>query len=121
MIGRAIISLLCAGTLLLGGSISAVGQVKQSAADIQKFGVYPIAYRELITRWLEDQLIDPASAIFEWPSEPKRVVIKGRDDKTFAVWRVDFKINSRNKFGTYTGKQARHVYIRNAEVFTLPQ
>lgn len=120
MIGRALVSLLCAGTLLLGGGISAVGQVKQSTADIQKFGVYPIAYQELITRWMAEQLIDPASAKFEWTSEPRRVVIKGRDGKTFAGWRVDFKVNSRNKFGMYTGKRARHVYIKNAQVFTLP-
>ncbi len=87
---------------------------------MQKFGVYPIAYQELITRWLAEQLIDSASAKIEWPSEPKRVVIKGRNN-TFSGWRVDFKINSRNRFGAYTGKQTRHVYIRNAEVFALPQ
>ncbi len=120
MIGRALVSLLCAGTLLLGGSICAVGQVQQSKADVEKFGVYPIAYQVLITRWLEEQLIDPASAKIEWPSEPKRVSVKGKDGKTFVGFRVDFKINSRNKFGMYTGKQLRHVYIRNAEVFALP-
>jgi hypothetical protein len=86
-----------------------------SAANEEKYGVYPIAYREIITRWLGTQLLDPASAQLEW-TDPKRVELKGRDGEVFYGYVVEFKVNARNKFGTYTGKQARKVYIRNGEV-----
>ena len=92
------------------------GPQNQTAAETEKYGVYPIAYRELITRWLGEQLIDPASAQIEWLDEPKAVVVKARDGSPFAGYVVDFKVNSRNKFGMYTGKQARRVYIRSGEI-----
>ncbi len=84
--------------------------------DEKKYGVYPIAWRELITRWLETELLDAASARIEWLGEPKPIAIKGRDGQPFYGYVVDFKVNSRNKFGMYTGFQTRRVYIRNGEV-----
>ncbi len=87
-----------------------------SKADEAKFGIYPIAYKELVIRWLETQLLDPASAQIEWEAEPTPVEIKGRDGQPFAGYVVDFKVNSRNQFGSYTGKQVRRVYIRNGEI-----
>ncbi|MDQ6654818.1 MAG: hypothetical protein M3Y80_03270, partial [Verrucomicrobiota bacterium] len=81
-----------------------------------KYGIYPIAWKEIITRWLGKQLIDPASAQIEWTKEPTPVQIKSRDGEPFYGYSVEFKVNSRNKFGTYTGKQSHHVYIRNGEV-----
>jgi hypothetical protein len=86
------------------------------AAEKEKYGVYPIAYRELVTRWLETQLLDPASAQIEFLTEPKPVEVKGRDGEMFYGYSVEFTVNSRNKFGMYTGKQARRAYIRNGEV-----
>ncbi|MEP6820827.1 MAG: hypothetical protein ABI946_00595 [Chthoniobacterales bacterium] len=116
------VALLASCTVLLFGAIpSALAEGKQTKADEERFGIYPIAYQELIPRWMEEKLVDPKSALYEWVGEPKRVTLKGKEGKTLACWRVDFKVNSRNRFGAYTGKQARHVYIRNAEVFTLPQ
>jgi hypothetical protein len=94
-----------------GATKPAVPQV-----DEKKYGVYPIAWRELITRWLETELLDAASARIEWLGEPKPIAIKGRDGQPFYGYVVDFKVNSRNKFGMYTGFQTRRVYIRNGEV-----
>ena len=116
MTARAIGILLCSAALLLG-SIPLRAQTPAPAAAQEKtYGVYPIAYRELITRWLGEQLIDPASAQIEWGDEPKAVVVKSRDGESFAGYVIDFKVNSRNKFGMYTGKQARRVYIRDGEI-----
>ena len=84
--------------------------------DEAKYGVYPIAWREIIMRWLETQLLDAASAKIEWLGDPKPIEIKGRDGLPFFGYVVDFKVNSRNKFGMYTGFQARRVYIKNGEV-----
>ncbi len=118
MIGRTLVLLVCAVALLLGTIPAVAAPPKQTAADIEKFGVYPIAYKELITRWLGEQLIDPASAEIEWLGEPQRVTAKMRGKETFAGYMVDFKVNSRNKFGMYTGKQARRVYIRSGEIIS---
>ena len=84
--------------------------------DEKKYGSYPIAYRELITRWLQTELVDPATAKIEWLGEPKTIEMKGSDGRMFVGFVVDFKVNARNKFGTYTGFQTRRVYIRNGEV-----
>lgn len=115
MTDRILALLLCSAALFFG-TVPAGAQKTQTVAEIEKYGVYPIAYRELIQRWLEEQLIDPSSAQIEWVEEPRPVVITGRDGQPFAGFVVDFKVNSRNKFGMYTGKQARRVYIRNGQV-----
>ena len=82
--------------------------------DSPKYGVYPVAYRELITRWLNDRLVDPASAKLEF-SEPVAAEVTQKGVKA-AGYSVDFRVNSRNKFGTYTGFQKHRVLIRNGEI-----
>ena len=84
--------------------------------DEKKYGVYPIAYREIITRWLETELLDASTAKIEWLGGPKLIDLKGHDGQMFYGFVVDFKVNARNKFGMYTGFQTRRVYIRNGEV-----
>ncbi len=109
---------LCSAALVLGG-LSAHAQDKEPSKRAEfeaKYGIYPIAYRELIMRWLGEQLIDPASAEVEWIEEPKAVVVNMPGKPPFAGYKIDFKVNSRNKFGMYTGKQGRRVYIRNGTV-----
>lgn len=76
--------------------------------------MFPIAYRELITRWLQERLTDPASAKIEW-TEPRAAEIREKNVKA-SGYTVDFRINSRNKFGTYTGFQKHRVLIRNGEI-----
>ena len=111
MIRLIVITLVSAVALSLETAPASVPRV-----DEAKYGVYPIAYREIITRWLETQLLDAPSAKIEWLGEPQPIEIKGRDGLPFAGYVVDFKVNSRNKFGMYTGFQTRRVYIRNGEV-----
>ena len=47
-------------------------QVLPPAADAKVYGEYPIAYKETITKWMAERLTDPASAVYEWTSEPKQ-------------------------------------------------
>ncbi|MGI8821369.1 MAG: hypothetical protein ACR2ID_10965 [Chthoniobacterales bacterium] len=112
------LTLLCCSALFLSAArtVGAQEPTAAPAVDEAKYGVYPIAWKEIITRWLDKQLIDPASAQIEWTSEPKPIEIKGRDGELFFGYVVEFKVNSRNKFGTYTGKQSRRVYLRNGNV-----
>ena len=84
--------------------------------DQAKYGVYPIAFRELVMRYLEKQLLDAGSAKIEWLGDPQPIEMKGSDNEMFLGYVVDFKVNSRNMFGTYTGMQTRRVYIRDGEV-----
>ena len=82
--------------------------------DHPKYGVYPIGYREIITRWLEERLTDPASAKLEF-GEPVAGEVKQKNVRA-SGYRVEFKVNSRNKFGMYTGFQRYQVLIRNGEI-----
>jgi hypothetical protein len=116
MIRVVIASVMCAVALVSSAPPLQAQPKVVPAAEKEKYGVYPIAYRELVTRWLETQLIDPQSALIEWSGEPKPVEVKGRNGTVFYGYAVEFTVNSRNRFGTYTGKQARRAYIRNGEV-----
>ena len=82
--------------------------------DSPKYGVYPIGYREIITRWLSERLTDPASAKVEF-GEPVAGEVKQKNVRA-SGYRVEFKVNSRNKFGMYTGFQRYQVLIRNGEI-----
>ena len=83
----------------------------------EKYGVYPIAYREIITKWLGERLLDAGTAKIEfW--EPKPVSVRAKGGQTFLGYSVDFRVNSRNKFGMYTGFQKYRVLIRNGEILS---
>ena len=87
-----------------------------TAADPKIYGEYPIAYQEIITRWLETKLADPPSAVIEWPDAPKPGEYKTLKGQRYVGYVIDFKVNARNQFGAYTGKQKYRVVIRNGEV-----
>lgn len=82
--------------------------------DSPKFGVYPIAYREIITKWLSDRLLDPSTAKLEF-GEPQAGEIKTKAGRA-SGYSVEFRVNSRNKFGMYTGFQKFRVLIKNGEI-----
>ena len=82
--------------------------------DSPKYGVYPIAYREIITRWLQERLLDASTAQLEF-TEPTAAEIKTKAGRA-SGYSVDFRVNSRNKFGMYTGWQKYRVLMRNGEI-----
>ncbi|MFN2476876.1 MAG: hypothetical protein ABR526_11125 [Chthoniobacterales bacterium] len=86
------------------------------AGDAKVYGEYPIAYQEIITRWLGTKLADPASAVIEWPDAPKPGEYVTLKRQRFVGYVVDFKVNARNAFGAYTGKQKYRAVIRNGDV-----
>lgn len=99
--------------LLASGSVFAQPPAK-IPPDSPLYGVYPIAYREIITRFLEDRFYDAASAKVEW-GEPQAGEMKTPEAK-LAGYMVGFKINARNKFGMYTGFQKYQVLLKNGEI-----
>ena len=108
----------CLAVLLVSASPSAAQTSlppgATSPANEAKFGVYPIAYREIITRWLGERLVDAASAKIEM-DEPKPVQMKTKQGQ-ITGYAVDIRVNSRNKFGMYTGFQKWRLLLRNGEI-----
>jgi hypothetical protein len=110
---KASVLLIC--TLLVG--VYAVWNLSADtkSADTERYGPYPTNYNEIVTKWLETQLIDAESAHIEWNGEPKPANL-GTNDKPLYGYLVNFKINARNRFGTYTGMQSHGVLIRDGKV-----
>src|SRR5450755_427165 len=106
---------------LVGSSISFAEdrteiEVIPATGDPKVYGEYPMAYREIIERWLETKLADAKSAVIDWAQAPKPGDYKTQKGERFVGYVVDFKVNARNQFGTYTGKQKYRVVIRNGDV-----
>lgn len=93
---------------------AATAPEKPIPPDSPKYGVYPAGYQAIITRWLSERLVDPASAKVEF-SEPVAGEVRQKNVKA-SGYRVEFRVNSRNKFGQYTGFQKHAVLIRNGEI-----
>jgi hypothetical protein len=78
-------------------------------------GPYPKNYKEIVWNWMQGVLLDADSARIEWQGEPKPADL-GKDGQHLYGWLVEFNVNSRNRFGTYTGKQAHGALIRDNQV-----
>jgi hypothetical protein len=103
-----------AGSLL--GAETEIEVVPSPAADAKVYGEYPMAYKEIITRWMNGRLVDPASAVFEWVGQPRPGKHSPSKGPKVVGYIVDFKVNARNQFGGATGKQKYQVVIRNGEI-----
>lgn len=85
--------------------------------DPAVYGEYPKNYQQIITNWLAETLADPASANIEWMGLPKPSdVIDKKKKKRLVGYLVEFKVNSRNRFGAYTGMQKKSVLLRDGKV-----
>ncbi len=91
-------------------------EVVPETGDPKTYGQYPMAYKEIVTRWLATKLLDAPSAVIDWVDVPKPGEYKTQKGERFVGYVVDFKVNSRNRFGGYTGKQRYRTVIRNGEV-----
>ena len=78
-------------------------------------GPYPKLYKEIIWNWMQSSLVDANSAKIEWQGEPTCTDM-GKNGEHLYGWLVNFTVNSRNRFGSYTGKQKHGALIRNGEV-----
>jgi hypothetical protein len=95
---------------------SPAATIPPTAGDPKVYGQYPLGYQAIVTRWLETKLADPASAAIEWTNEPRAGEYKTQKGERHVGYVVDFKVNARNQFGAYTGKQRYRVVIKNGEV-----
>jgi hypothetical protein len=86
-------------------------------ADPAVYGAYPKNFQEIINKWLAEVLADPASANVEWlgPPTPADTIDK-KKKRRLVGYLVEFKVNSRNRFGAYTGMQKKSVIIRDGKI-----
>ena len=110
---KAHVLLIC--TLFMGVCAVRNLSAQTQPADMERYGPYPTTYKEIVMKWLETQLIDAESARIEWNGEPKPADL-GTKDKPLYGYLVNFKVNARNRFGTYTGMQSHGVLIRDGQV-----
>ena len=87
-----------------------------ASANTELYGQYPLGYKAIITQWLQKRLIDPASAVTEFITEPKPTELPGKNGERLFGYLVEFRVNSRNQFGGYTGMQKHGALILNGEV-----
>ncbi|HKR54471.1 MAG TPA: hypothetical protein VJR93_09005 [Chthoniobacterales bacterium] len=78
-------------------------------------GPYPKNYKEIVWNWLQGTLLDADSAKIEWQGDPKPADL-GKNGEHIYGWLVEFRVNSRNRFGQYTGKQSHGALIRDDQV-----
>ena len=91
--------------------------VMEVGADVKLHGPYPTNYQEIITNWLQTVLIDAPSAEIEWLTVPKAGTMPEKQNgNPLFGYLVEFKLNSRNRFGALTGKQRKTVLIRDGQV-----
>jgi hypothetical protein len=91
--------------------VSALAQNVESALC----GPYPKNYKEIVWNWLQGTLLDADSAKIEWQGDPKPADL-GKNGEHIYGWLVEFRVNSRNRFGQYTGKQSHGALIRDNQV-----
>jgi hypothetical protein len=83
------------------------------------YGEYPTRYKGIVMDWLYQHLNDPLSAKVEWLSEPKKGDLPDARGRKIYGYLVLFSVNSRNKFGTYTGKQTHGALIRDGVIMQV--
>ena len=96
-------------------AVSRLSAADEAPADPALCGPVPKLYKEVVWNWMQASLVDANSAKIEWEAEPKPVDL-GKDGQHVYGWLVNFKVNARNKFGLYTGKQAHSAVIRDGHV-----
>lgn len=103
-----------AAILFFIGSVVVLAQ-QGSPVDTALYGPYPASYKEIIMKWLNEQLVDAASARIEWQGDPQPADL-GRNGEHLYGYLVQFRVDARNRFGAYTGKQQHGALIKNGEV-----
>ena len=104
----------CAAILFLIGNLFGQAQ-SPSPADPALYGPYPTNYKEIVTTWLNQQLVDAASAQIDWQGDPTPADL-GKNGQHLYGYLVQFKVNARNRFGAYTGKQQHGALIKDGKV-----
>jgi hypothetical protein len=113
---KTVVLLVALGFCALSSASAQTGNL-DVGADAKLHGPFPTNYQEIITNWLQTVLVDAPSAQIEWVTTPKpgSMPEKKHGNPLFG-YLVEFKLNSRNRFGAYTGMQKKTVLIHDGQV-----
>ena len=115
-------ALICSAALLAGCiSVPEPTVLHMSELRNKDFGRYPDNYQAIIKRRLAETLIDPDSAKIAGFTPPRKYLRVYQDFKTqrltyYPSYAVCVRINSKNRYGGYTGWQDHVYFIRNGEI-----
>src|SRR5438552_18269931 len=93
----------CGTILFLVGDLFGQGQ-QPSPADATLYGPYPTNYKEIVMKWLNDQLVDAGSARIEWSGDPTPVDL-GRNGQHIYGYLARFNVCALNRLGVHLGLQ----------------
>jgi hypothetical protein len=114
---KPLVLLLLLACASLGGLRAEETEIEIVPADPTVYGEFPKNYQEIVTQWLATTLVDAPSAKVEWVAGPKPGSLpEKKDGKALFGYLVEIRVNSRNRFGTYTGFQKHSVLIRDGHV-----
>lgn len=105
----------CAAILFLVDNLFGQAQPSPPPADPALYGAYPTNYKEIVMAWLNQQLLDAATARIDWTGDPKPADL-GKNGQHLYGYVVTFDVNARNRFGGYTGKQKHGALIKDGQV-----
>lgn len=100
---------------VLAASVACAATSETPVADASLCGPFPKQYKEIIWIWMQSALVDANSAKIEWEGEPQCSDL-GQKSQHLYGWLVKFKVNARNRFGAYTGKQSHAALIRDGKI-----
>ena len=113
---KTVVLLIVLGFCAVGGLSAQTGTL-EVGADPKLHGAYPTNYQEIITNWLQTVLLDAPSAQIEWTGPPKPGTMpEKKGGGPLFGYLVEFKVNSRNRFGAYTGMQKKTVLIHDGQI-----
>ncbi|MBA3961094.1 MAG: hypothetical protein H0X40_04225 [Chthoniobacterales bacterium] len=92
--------------------------IERAQSPAPDYGAYPQNYREIVTAWLNSSLGDPKSVQVKWLGEPKPGQLAVTKDQQVSGYLVEFTVNARNVFGSYTGPQKHTALVRDGKVIT---
>ncbi len=95
--------------------VTITAHADNSLPDAALCGPYPKNYKEIVWNWMQGVLLDADSAKIEWQKDPKPADLGANGEHLYG-WLVEFRVNSRNRFGAYTGKQSHGALIRDNKV-----
>jgi hypothetical protein len=109
----------CCVASMVSAPIPALAQkevtVPQAKADANVYGEFPIAYKDILRRWMKGRLAHPESASFKFPSAPRPGKYTTEAGQPYIGYIVEFVVTAQNEFGAYTKEEYRAV-IQNGEV-----
>ena len=95
-----------------------IAPTKEEAAKAD-YGSFPDNYKEIVSAWIDDNLVDPYSVRDLKIVSPEKYWTQDAPimgGKTTFGYRVQFSLNAKNRMGGYGGKTIFNILIRNGVV-----